>query len=239
MAKILLFLHADEPGPLLLRLSEHLNAALAGRDHITAQLMRAPEQDFFYDPAGPYQRPQVVVEVRTAPGLPVTDLTQTLLSMLDGARLEFASCAYVMQPRYFIEAPPQAVYYHHCFVKRPEFTLADFNDYYSKFHSRMGLHTPEIAGYAQNFIDQAASAALSAELGLGYREISGISELFMSAIEPFIESPALGELAEAAAIDEARFVLRDQSLAFCSEVVTRVGDFDHIDEPLFEQHYSA
>ncbi|MDZ7784756.1 MAG: hypothetical protein U5K56_18030 [Halioglobus sp.] len=80
-----------------------------------------------------------------------------------------------MHERVFVACDPQPYYYHYLMRRRAEFAAADYLEYYSRFHSRMGMHTPAIAGYSQNDIDPAASAALAQRLGLHWREVTSVS----------------------------------------------------------------
>lgn len=239
MAKGLLFLHTGEPEVEASRLAQRIEALFGGEDAVTAQLMREPQDDPLHDPSGPHRRPQLVVEVMTAPGLPLGSLCGALRDLLREGDIAQSSQVFAMHARVFIAAPPQPLYYYHLLHRRPEFSVADYHDYYTRFHSRMGFHTPGIAGYAQNYIDLRASEALADSLGLATREVTSISELSMPSTEAFFAAPGLAELSRAAAADEARFVDRAQSLFFCAEVVTRAGDFDAIREAVFEQHYPA
>jgi len=103
----------------------------------------------------------------------------------------------------------------------------------------MGFNTPGIAGYTQNYIDVEASASLADKLGLATVAADSISELTMQSVEAFIGNVQLAEVGGAAALDEERFVDRSRNVAFCSEVLLRLGDFDAVSEAAFDQHFPA
>ena len=240
MAKALLMLTATEGNRAALQqaLADSLEAVFAERDQLTVQLMKAPDTDFFYDPQSPYARPELVVEVITAPGKPLSTLHQELVAVMAGLPIKAESQAFVMLERKYIVCQPQQYYYHYLMLKRPEFSAADYRDYYSNFHANMGRHTVGIAGYSQNDIDPPASAELANLLGLSTRDVTSISELKMPDPEAFISNPETMAVAEPAAIDEERFLDRANSVSFTSQVILRLGDFERIQEPVFPQHFA-
>jgi len=238
MAKSLLLLDTDKPRALQALLEERLPAVFAGEAQFTAQLMSAVSDDPFYDPRSPYARPQFLLDLVSAPGRPLAQLYPALAELLPDAPLKSSSSALVMHERVFVACDPQPYYYHYLMRRRPEFTAADYLEYYSRFHSRMGMHTPAIAGYSQNDIDPAASAALAERLGLHWREVTSISELKLPSVDGFIGHPDVMQVAGPAAADEENFVDRFNSVSFCSQVIVRCGDFETIAEPVFEQHFS-
>jgi hypothetical protein len=242
VAKLLLLLQSKNVEALEEQLSERLTVQLstefAAEGHTTVQLMRAVDNDVFYDSSSPFQRPQLIAEIITAPGLPIVNHAAHIQTLLEGLSCEASSLVFLMQERVYIDCAPQPIHYHYLMLKRPEFCVADYNDYYSNFHSRMGLHTPAITGYSQNYIDQSASTALASKLGLSCREVTSISELKMPSLEGFLASPAMADLGQPAAEDEARFVDRQNSVAFCSKVVLRLGDFSTIREAVHPQYFS-
>ena len=239
MAKALFFLIAEggDVDALQATLIARLEAQFAGQPHATVQLMRQPETDFFYNPESPHPCPNLVLEVITSPGKPMGTLQDMLQQVLDGVSLDPASMVLLMQARTYIPGPPQPFYYYYLMNKRADFTTADYNDYYSKYHCRMAFNTPGVGAYWQNYIDQAGSEALALSLGLGCREVTSISELALPDVMKFVSAPELMDIADPAAADEERFVDRADSVAFTSEVVLRIGDFEQIDEAIFEQHF--
>lgn len=239
MAKALLLITAPEGkrDALKTQLSEGLEQYFSGLAHVTAQLMQQLEPDFFYDPGSPHPRPEFIVEIVTAPGRPLGSVQESMSQLLQGAPHDNSSLVLVMQERKFIPGPPQPFYYHYLMMKKSDFVTADYNDYYSNYHSSMGFQMPAIEGYSQNYIDQAASAALAKLLGLQSRDVTSISELKIPDIQALLVDPGLVALAEPAAADEAHFVDRDNSVSFTSEAILRFGDFEHIDEPVFEQQF--
>lgn len=240
MAKALLLLQATEGqvDALQAALSSALDAVVGTVDDTTAQLMVAAEPDFFYVPQAPHQRPDLVLELVTAPGKPLASVYPKLSELLLDQPVSKASEVFVMQTRNYIQAPAQPYHYHYLMLKKPGFSTADYVDYYSKFHCRMGFNTPGIAGYWQNYIDPEASATLAQLLDLTTRDVTSISELSMQSTEDFVSDPATMAVAEPAAQDEERFVDRTQSVAFTSRVIARCGNFERIEQAVFPQHFA-
>lgn len=239
MAKLLLLLETDETSALEALLTERARAIFGASPHLTLQLMRACPGDVFYNPDSGYGRPQIIVELVTAPGRPLAQLCASVQQLLRDAPVAASSQVYVMQERTYIDCPPQPLCYHYLMVRNPDFSVADYNDYYSNFHCRFGFHTPAIAGYSQNYIDQEASEGYAQSLGLDARQVTSISEMKLPSLETFLASPAMAELGPPAAADEERFVDRANSVSFCSEVVLRLGDFAAVREALFAQHFAS
>jgi hypothetical protein len=239
LAKLLLLLETRHAEVLQEELCQRLQKQLGIVNKAAVQLMRAVQDDIFYRPGSRFARPQIVLELVVAPGCPLAIFLPELKTLLAGLHYSESSLALVMQERVYIDCPPQICYYHYLMLKRPEFSTADYMDYYSNFHCRFGFHTPAIEGYSQNDIDAVASAAVAAELGLSCREVTSISELKMPSLEDFLASPAMAELGEPAAEDELRFVDRDSSVSFSSYVVFRSGNSASVREPVFEQFLPA
>ncbi len=243
MAKALLFLIAEDNRAAALE--RHLTRALKDQfgddEQHTVLLMRAVADDFFHDPASAaYPRPDVVLELASAPGRPLAGSLPGLEAALDDAPLAGQrSLALVMLERQVIPCPPQPVHYHYLMLKADGFSQADYLDYYCNFHARFGLNTPAIAGYSQNIVDLPGSEDLAARLGLGYREVTSISELKMPSLQAFAADPGVLAIAEPAALDEARFVNRAKSVMFNSAVILRLGNFEVIGEAVFPQHFPA
>ena len=239
MAKLLLLLQTDDPDALQTALCARVEAVFGASPPVTLQLMREAPGDVFYDPQSPHPRPQLVLELVAAPGSALVDHAGQLAELLRDAPVRAESMALVMQERIFIDCDPQPVHFHYLMLKKPQMSVADYNDYYVNYHSRFGLHTPGIAGYRQNYVDHAASQAMARQLGLSCREVTSISELIMPSLQAFLASPAMAELGEPAAQDEARFMDRHNSVSFCSEVVLRLGDVQAVREAVFEQYFDG
>jgi hypothetical protein len=241
MSKALLFLIAAEGkrDALQSAITAGVEQHLGDQPNITVQLMREPEMDFFYNPEAPYPRPHLVLEVITAPGKPMSSVHGALQQIMAAAPVDNASFLLLMQERKYIPGPPEPIYYHYLMVKREGFATSDYIDYYSNFHSRMGLNTPGLGAYSQNYVDQAGSEELGQLLGLESKAISSISEMKIPDVIAFVSSPELVELAGPAGLDEERFVDRENSVSFMSEVIFSIGDFEKIDEPVFDQHFPA
>lgn len=238
MAKLLLLLHgvADE---LLAPLERALAPEFAADEGVAVQLLREPDADPFFDPSAPLPRPQVIVDVRVRAGRPLADCYDALGRLLQGLPVAAGSLALVMHTREYIPAPPQSVHYHLLMFRKGGTCHADYLDYYTRFHARMGFNTPGIAGYVQNYIDAEASEALARRFGLATALPDSISELTFASAEALLPQLAAAEVARVAPVDEARFMDRSRSVAFTSEVVLRVGDFGGIRDAAFEQHFPA
>lgn len=238
MAKLLLLLQgaAEE---ILAPLERAVGPEFAADEDFAVQLLREPDADPFLDPAAPLPRPQVILDVRVRAGRPLADCYDALGRLLQGLPVAAGSLALVMHTREYIPAPPQPVHYHLLMFRKGGTSHADYLDYYSRFHARMGFNTPGIAGYVQNYIDADASEALARRLGLATVLPDSISELTFESAAALLPQLAAAEVAQAAPVDEARFIDRSRSVAFTSEVVLRVGDFEGIHDAVFEQHFPA
>jgi hypothetical protein len=239
VARLLLLLESGQAAELEELLCTRLQKQFAGVGQVAVQLMRAVQGDVFYRPDSPFPRPQLVLDFVTSPGCPLTTYLAELKVLLAGLPYSESSLALVMRERVYIDCGPQAFHYHYLMLRREDFSTADYMDYYSNFHCRFGFHTPAIEGYSQNDIDLVASAEIASELGLGFREVTSLSELKMPSIEGFLASPAMAELGGPAEEDELRFVDRDSSISFSSEVVFRLGDSEAVREAVFEQFLPA
>ncbi len=67
--------------------------------------------------------------------------------------------------------------------------------------------------------------------------VTSISEMNTTSLEAFFASPAMMELAEPTTIDELRFVNREESVMYTSDVFFQLGDLDNIQQAVFAQHY--
>lgn len=239
MAKLLLLLRATPGESLDEALAAGLQAEFGGAGGLTVQLMEALPDDPFHDPRAHLPRPDSIVELVTRAGIPLGTVTDALVRLTADVPLAPGSLALAMHHRRYIEAPAQPVHYHQLMFPKAGWGRADYMDYYSRFHCRMGFNTPGIAGYIQNYIDAESSAAIATALGLDSVPTWSISELSMEDPGAMLSDPGVGEVAAAAAADEERFLDRDRNVAFCSEVTLRLGDFDAVSEPAFEQYFPA
>ncbi|NND68359.1 MAG: hypothetical protein HKN19_12300, partial [Halioglobus sp.] len=212
MAKLLLLLHGAVDD-LLAPLERDLAAEFAAAEDVAVQLLREPAADPFFDPAAPLPRPQVVVDLRVRAGRALADCYDALGRLLQGLPVSAGSLALVMHTREYIPAPPQPVHYHLLMFRRSGTSHADYLDYYTRFHARMGFNTPGIAGYVQNYVDAEASEALAVKLGLATVLPDSISELTFESTEALLPQLAAAEVAKAAPVDEARFIDRSRSLS--------------------------
>lgn len=237
MAKALLLLRSAAPETLENTLAQRLPRLCDSDVPVLAQLLRAVRPDPFYDPSAGHARPDVVVELKVAAGRPLADFQGALTALLEDTPYERDSLALAMHERELIPCEPQRFIYHYLMLRKPGFSRADYLDYYARFHSRMGAHTPAIAGYAQNDVDPDASAAIADRLGLACREVTSISELRIPDVEAFMAHPELARVGGPAAEDEARFVDRAASVSFCCERVLCEGEAQAARGPAFPQHF--
>ena len=239
MAKLLLLLRASGnetlEGVLAQRLEAEVGAGLNG----SVQLLRALANDPFSDPDAPLPAPDWVVECVLRAGEPLAGLLEPLRHAL--ARLPIASDSLLlaMHARHYREAQSARVHYYQLMFGNEGWSRADYLDYYTRFHCRMGFETPRIEGYVQNYVDAQASQELASMLGVSTVDAVSVSELIMEDPLEMLSHPDIAELAGAAAADEARFLDRSRNLAFCAEAALQLGDVNAAAEPAFAQHYPA
>jgi hypothetical protein len=240
MAKALLFLKASHGNAsvLLSAVQSLAEAAYAAVQHCrsTLQVMASLDEDPLCNRPRPDHLADVTVEIKTQPGQPLApalavwdNLASQLVDCLDAGQ----SLALVMREQCWLPSTPQPIYYHYLMVRRADFSPADYSDYYLHYHKRFGLITPAIEGYSQNMIDQPSSKNLCQKSGLGFYEVSSISEMRMRDMDTFISSPAMVEIGPGAREDESRFVDRAASVMFCSSVVLSLGNQSTIDDSCF------
>jgi hypothetical protein len=237
MAKALLFLKASEghASGLVSAVQSLAETAYSATQHYvsTLQVMVSLEQDPLCNRPRPNHLADVTVEIKTQSGQPLApvlavwdNLTGQLGECLDAEQsLALVMCEHCWRP-----SAPQPIYYHYLMVRRSDFSLADYSDYYLAQHKRFGMITPGIESYCQNMIDQPASKKLSEQSRLGFYEVTSISEMQMRDIDTFISSPAMAEIGPEAGEDEERFVDRAASVMFCSSIVLSLGDQSTIKE---------
>ena len=240
MAKALLFLKASDGNAtaLLSAVQSFAETAFAANPHggSTLQVMASLEDDPLCNRPRPDHLADVTVEVKTQSGQPLAPalvVWDGLADQLDECVDAGQSLALVMDEHRWRPSPPQPIYYHYLMVRRADFSPADYSDYYLHYHKRFGMITPGIEGYSQNIIDQPSSKNLCRKAGLGFYEVTSISEMQMRDIDTFLRSPAMAEIGPEAGEDETRFVDRAASVMFCSSVVLSLGDQSAINESCF------
>ena len=109
MAKALLLLRSTPGDPHGLReaLTARLEDILGNETQLTAQLMEAPEVDYFYDPGSGLARPELVLEIITAPGRPLGTVHDKMVDLLAGLPIAAGSEVFVVQERQFLSCPPE------------------------------------------------------------------------------------------------------------------------------------
>ena len=106
--------------------------------------------------------------------------------------------------------------------RRHDFSHAAYLERYAAVHSRFGLETRGIEGYAQFHIDAEATAAAAGAAGLPSSRASSVSELHLSSVEAFFAEGAHNAKLGATE-DEDRFVDRAASVRWISDAVLRLG----------------
>jgi len=122
----------------------------------------------------------------------------------------------------FIDSEPMPIRYQYCMRRRHDFTAAQYLERYESIHSRFGIETRGIEGYAQLHIDPDVSLRACSEAGFGYSRTNSVSELHMQSLEAFF-AHAKHNAGIGATEDEDRFVDRANSLAWNSEAIARSG----------------
>jgi len=240
MAKALLFLKAAEGSKLVLLNAVQCFAetAYAAIQHCgsTLQVMASLEEDPLCNRPRPNHLADVTVEIKTQAGQPLAPalaVWDNLAGQLGECLAAEQSLALVMHEHCWRPSAPQPICYYYLMVRRADFSPADYCDYYLHHHKRFGMITPGIEAYSQNVIDQPSSKKLCQKSGLGFYEVTSISEMQMRDIDTFISSPAMAEIGPEAGEDEARFVDRAASVMFCSSVVLSLGDQPTIGDSCF------
>lgn len=226
MAKALLFLQADgAPDTLAADLQQGIDSCFTGMEQVSVRLMRHLQPDLLSNPQSPHPCPELVVEVLTASGQPFSSALPALQQALQGSSINGEhSLGLLMHSRNFVPCTPQPVNIHYLMVRRSDLYPADYYDYYSHYHSRFGIRMQGIEGYSQNYIDQPGSKQLCQQLGLNYREVTSISEMNTAAMAALLNSPSMAELPGPTTEDEMRFVDRDLSVMYSSQVCHVHGD---------------
>lgn len=231
MAKIILYLSAGEQGAAALIDRARTFAAepvVAGQVlQLAVMTPRAgdllavpPDSDFL-------ARLDLILELVLPPGHPVKrmedHLPDVLAPLLGIADREY--CHLVTgYHRTFQEAGPRPVRYHYLMYRRPDFSRADYLDYYVHRHYRFGLATP-LADYFQNYLDQQGGRELAALLGVNALEADNISELRFDSVQEYLSSDVIREVGPAAGEDEERFVDRACCQSFSMDVLEDTRDY--------------
>lgn len=226
MAKALLFLRAaGDRDDMTGALQRAIEVSFRDLEQVSVRLMRHLEPDPLSNPQSGHPCPDLVVEVLAPPGRPFGTALPALRQVIDAGAVDGArSLGLLMHSRYFVPCPPQPVNIHYLMLRRSDHAPADYHDYYSHYHSRFGVRMQGIEGYSQNTIDQPGSKQLCAGLGLQYREVTSISEMNAASIEALLSSPSMAELPGPTTEDELRFVDREQSVMYSSQVCHVHGD---------------
>jgi hypothetical protein len=226
MAKALLFLQADgAPDTLASHLQQGIDSCFTGMEHVAARLMRHLQPDPLSNPQSRHPCPDLVLEVLTASGQPFSSTLPALREALAAGNIAGErSLGLLMHSRNFVSCTPQPINIHYLMVRRNDLCPADYNDYYSHYHSRFGIRMQGIEGYSQHYIDQSGSKQLCQELGLHYREVTSVSEMNTCSMETLLNSPSMVELPGPTTEDELRFVDRDLSVMYSSQVCHVHGD---------------
>ena len=243
MAKALIFLKATDDNQTLLAQSVHAlaqsiyqQATPAEQGAMSIRVMQSLIEDPLSNRLRPDHVCDVSIEIKTQPGVPLSKALEPWQQINDQCQSLMAaqaSLALVMREQRWKPSAPQPICYHYLMLRRPDFSPADYADYYLNYHRRFGLITPGIEGYSQNMVDLSSSKKLCEQLNLTFQEVTSISEMHMRDIDTFMSSPAMAEIGPEAGMDESRFVDRDRSRMFCSEIIFSLGDQQTVTDSVF------
>lgn len=197
-------------------LTAELRAAASGEDLELTRLARLARSPF--GDRTPYH---ATLEIR---GDAVTP--ERLAELLDGfgARLDDVAhpdlcTALVGEDVVFIESRGAPVRYEYVMRRNARFTHEGYLKRYREIHSRFGLETPGILGYAQFHVDPEASRRVAIAAGLGTWNADSVSQLHLESQKTFLSALAESGFGSEAIADEEVFVDRPNSHDLCSQVV--------------------
>ncbi|MEM7409808.1 MAG: EthD domain-containing protein [Myxococcota bacterium] len=162
------------------------------------------------------------LELRTS-GPPLEhDLFAGLASELDAVAWIDLCALQLGAHRSFVACDPTPVRFQYCMRRRHDFSHTAYLERYAAVHSRFGLETRGIEGYAQFHIDSEATAAAAEVAGVPTSRASSVSELHLASVEAFFAEGAHNAKLGATE-DEDRFVDRAASVRWISDAVLRLG----------------
>ena len=116
---------------------------------------------------------------------------------------------------------PTEIRYQYCMKRRDDFSPEAYLRYYGEEHSRFGIMTEGVQGYAQIHLDPEATTRAMALSGFSFREFSSVSILHLASVAEFLEAGrANAEMGPQQ--DEDHFVDRAQSVMWISDEVFRM-----------------
>ena len=225
MSQIIFYLHArsGQSQALLTAAMELTADNLLKNDGIHMAVMRPRSEDILAAPANSnfLAKLDLVVEMVFPPGQPIKALQSKLYEatslMLDLADRKQSFLVFGYQ-RTFQESGQKVLRYHYLMFRRPDYSRADYLDYYVHSHYRFGIATP-LADYYQNYLDTEGGRELAALLCLNPFDADNISELRFGCLEDYLFSDAIHEIAPQAAADEELFVDRNRCQSFSMDVL--------------------
>ncbi|NQX88992.1 MAG: hypothetical protein HRT77_10040 [Halioglobus sp.] len=225
MAKLVFYLAAGSAGAAALnsRARALVESPVVAAERAQLAVMTPRPNDQLAAPASsPFlDTLDLVLEIAVPFGQPVwrarsewIDALGPLLEITDRAH-SFLVLGY---HRTFQETGSRAVRYHYLMYRRPDFSRADYLDYYVHRHYRFGLATPA-ADYMQNYLDQEGGRALADLCGLKCLDADTISELRLDSVEAYLSSDGVIEVGPSAGADETVFVDRGRCQSFSMDVL--------------------
>jgi hypothetical protein len=225
MSKIVFYLHAhlDQSQALLKAALGLASDGLFERHGLHMAVMSPRSGDLLAVPANSdfLAKLDLVVEIVLPLGQPVKPLhfelreaTSLMLGLVDREQ----SFLVFGHQRTFQESGKKLLRYHYLMFRRPDYSRADYLDYYTHTHYLFGIATP-LADYYQNYLDAEGGRELAVLLRVNSFDADNISELRFERLEDYLFSDVIREIAPQAAADEELFVDRNRCQSFSMDVL--------------------
>ena len=225
MSKIVFYLHAhlDQSQALLKAALGLASDGLFERHGLHMAVMSPRSGDLLAVPANSdfLAKLDLVVEIVFPLGQPVKplhfELREATSLMLGLADREQSFLVFGHQ-RTFQESGKKLLRYHYLMFRRPDYSRADYLDYYTHTHYLFGIATP-LADYYQNYLDAEGGRELAVLLRVNSFDADNISELRFERLEDYLFSDVIREIAPQAAADEELFVDPNRCQSFSMDVL--------------------
>lgn len=149
----------------------------------------------------------------------LTSLAKSLEGVLNDAVHVDLSSFLVGEEMTFIDpGNDRPVRYQYLMRRRSTLSHEAYLEHYHEVHSRFGIETPGIEGYAQFRVDLDSSREAAHAAGFGVWSVDSVSELSLASVESFISAVSSSKIGPAATADERTFVDRRHSFDFISNV---------------------
>lgn len=148
----------------------------------------------------------------------LTSLAMHLSGVLDDVAHVDLSSFLVGEDISFVTSGKTPIRYQYLMRRKSTLSHAQYLDHYRRVHSRFGIETPGIEGYAQFCVDVDASHCAATAAGLGIWAVDSVSQLSFESVDKFIASVSTSKIGPAATADERTFVDRSHSFDFISRV---------------------